>query len=227
MMKGLVSSLSLLAIGATAQQSPYGQCGGTGYSGPTSCTSGYTCTVENDYYSQCVPGTASASVTSTTSVVKTTSSASSVDPSHPLELRAGPDALGGSLGGEKAKGKSSGDQVSSASSSETAVVTLSTAIRSASATSSKTSSSTPSTTSTSAASTGTSTGSFATTDGLLFNIDGESKYYAGTNCYWCGFLTEDEDVDSVFSHMADGKYSPLSVALCPQLLDCAPPDSNT
>ncbi|KAI0599635.1 glycoside hydrolase superfamily [Biscogniauxia sp. FL1348] len=43
---------------------------------------------------------------------------------------------------------------------------------------------------------------FAKTDGLLFNIDGVSQYYAGTNCYWCGFLTEDEDVDKVFSDIA-------------------------
>ncbi|KAI5925649.1 glycoside hydrolase superfamily [Camillea tinctor] len=43
---------------------------------------------------------------------------------------------------------------------------------------------------------------FAKTDGLLFNIDGASQYYAGTNCYWCGFLTEDEDVDKVFSDIA-------------------------
>lgn len=29
-----------------------------------------------------------------------------------------------------------------------------------------------------------------------------TEYYAGTNCYWCGFLTSDEDVDTVFSHIA-------------------------
>jgi hypothetical protein len=52
------------------------------------------------------------------------------------------------------------------------------------------------------ASSGTAAASFAKTDGLFFNIDGETKYYAGTNCYWCGFLTADEDVDKVFSDMA-------------------------
>jgi len=31
----------------------YGQCGGTGYAGPTVCASGSTCTVLNAYYSQC------------------------------------------------------------------------------------------------------------------------------------------------------------------------------
>jgi len=32
----------------------YGQCGGSGYSGPTVCASPYTCTVSNQYYSQCL-----------------------------------------------------------------------------------------------------------------------------------------------------------------------------
>ncbi|KAI0454210.1 glycosyl hydrolase family 61-domain-containing protein [Xylaria acuta] len=32
----------------------YGQCGGTNWSGPTTCAQG-TCTVLNDYYSQCIP----------------------------------------------------------------------------------------------------------------------------------------------------------------------------
>ncbi|ROW01255.1 hypothetical protein VMCG_05957 [Cytospora schulzeri] len=63
-------------------------------------------------------------------------------------------------------------------------------------------SSTSSKTSSAPASTGTSTGTFAKTDGLFFNIDGVTKYYAGTNCYWCGFLTEDEDIDKVFSDIA-------------------------
>lgn len=43
---------------------------------------------------------------------------------------------------------------------------------------------------------------FPTTSGLLFDIDGTTKYFAGTNCYWCGFLTADEDVDHVFSDIA-------------------------
>ncbi|KAG9004202.1 hypothetical protein FRB90_011043 [Tulasnella sp. 427] len=33
----------------------YGQCGGIGWTGGTTCVSGYTCTYSNDYYSQCVP----------------------------------------------------------------------------------------------------------------------------------------------------------------------------
>jgi cellulase len=37
---------------ATAQK--WGQCGGQGYSGPTTCASGSTCKKQNDYYSQCL-----------------------------------------------------------------------------------------------------------------------------------------------------------------------------
>lgn len=33
----------------------YGQCGGTGWTGSTTCVSGYTCTYSNAYYSQCLP----------------------------------------------------------------------------------------------------------------------------------------------------------------------------
>ncbi|CAK4617528.1 unnamed protein product [Aphanomyces euteiches] len=33
----------------------YGQCGGTGYSGPTTCISGYTCKSYSQWYSQCIP----------------------------------------------------------------------------------------------------------------------------------------------------------------------------
>lgn len=32
----------------------WGQCGGIGWTGPTQCASGYTCTYSNDWYSQCL-----------------------------------------------------------------------------------------------------------------------------------------------------------------------------
>ncbi|KAI0372944.1 CBD9-like protein [Pilatotrama ljubarskyi] len=39
-----------------AAQTAYGQCGGTGYTGPTVCVSGFTCVaVSPPYYSQCQP----------------------------------------------------------------------------------------------------------------------------------------------------------------------------
>ncbi|TCD59883.1 Manganese dependent endoglucanase Eg5A [Steccherinum ochraceum] len=43
---------------ALAQQSEWGQCGGIGWSGPTTCAAGSACTALNDYYSQCIPGAA-------------------------------------------------------------------------------------------------------------------------------------------------------------------------
>ncbi|KAJ5178033.1 Glycoside hydrolase superfamily [Penicillium coprophilum] len=47
----------------------------------------------------------------------------------------------------------------------------------------------------------TGSGSFAKVDGLKFNIDGETKYFPGTNAYWLPFLTKDTDVDSVFKNL--------------------------
>lgn len=44
------------AAGTTAvTASAYAQCGGTGWTGSTTCVSGYTCTYSNTYYSQCLP----------------------------------------------------------------------------------------------------------------------------------------------------------------------------
>ncbi|GLB37066.1 hypothetical protein LshimejAT787_0401170 [Lyophyllum shimeji] len=42
--------------GVSAQSPAWGQCGGQGWSGPTTCVAGYTCTYSNPYYSQCLPG---------------------------------------------------------------------------------------------------------------------------------------------------------------------------
>ncbi|TAQ88651.1 hypothetical protein B7494_g3006 [Chlorociboria aeruginascens] len=39
---------------AVPTQSHYGQCGGTGFTGPTVCASKFTCTYQNPYYSQCL-----------------------------------------------------------------------------------------------------------------------------------------------------------------------------
>ncbi|EIN10036.1 endo-1,4-beta-xylanase A precursor [Punctularia strigosozonata HHB-11173 SS5] len=67
---------------AAAQSAVWGQCGGIGWTGATTCVSGSVCTYQNDYYSQCLPSTASAtsvgtSTTSgTTSTVATTSTSS-------------------------------------------------------------------------------------------------------------------------------------------------------
>ncbi|KAK4232821.1 glycoside hydrolase superfamily, partial [Achaetomium macrosporum] len=60
----------LLAVGPAtvlAQSPLWGQCGGQGWTGPTTCVSGSVCQKNNDWYSQCVPGSRSpAPATSTT-----------------------------------------------------------------------------------------------------------------------------------------------------------------
>ncbi len=40
--------------GSSGTQSQYGQCGGSGYSGPTACAAPYACSTLNAYYSQCL-----------------------------------------------------------------------------------------------------------------------------------------------------------------------------
>ncbi|KAL0061266.1 hypothetical protein AAF712_011924 [Marasmius tenuissimus] len=50
-----VTSLGL-AVLVSAQSPAWGQCGGIGWTGPTTCASGSACVKQNEYYSQCVPG---------------------------------------------------------------------------------------------------------------------------------------------------------------------------
>ncbi|KAF8993674.1 CEL4a mannanase [Cyathus striatus] len=63
------------ALGSSASVPVYGQCGGINYSGDTACVSGTTCTVLNDWYFQCLPGSAS-----TTAVPSSTASTSTAVP---------------------------------------------------------------------------------------------------------------------------------------------------
>ncbi|KAJ7061257.1 hypothetical protein C8F01DRAFT_160319 [Mycena amicta] len=56
MLSSLIPLLFLVAV--NAQVGPFGQCGGLTYSGPTTCVSGFFCQWSNDFFSQCVPGTA-------------------------------------------------------------------------------------------------------------------------------------------------------------------------
>ncbi|KAF8587686.1 glycoside hydrolase family 5 protein [Ramaria rubella] len=55
--------LALVCV-AFAQSPQYGQCGGIGWTGATTCVSGNVCTVINDYYWQCLAGTATTTVSS-------------------------------------------------------------------------------------------------------------------------------------------------------------------
>ncbi|RVD84799.1 uncharacterized protein DFL_006522 [Arthrobotrys flagrans] len=73
----LLIALCLLA-GSQAQQSAYGQCGGNGWTGPTTCVLGYTCTYQNDWYSQCIPGSATTTRASTTSTTSSSTSSRTI-----------------------------------------------------------------------------------------------------------------------------------------------------
>ncbi|KAL6874339.1 4-O-methyl-glucuronoyl methylesterase [Trichoderma longibrachiatum] len=66
--------LLLLAIPIQAQSPVWGQCGGIGWSGPTTCVGGATCVSYSPYYSQCIPSSqASSTIASTTLVTSFTS----------------------------------------------------------------------------------------------------------------------------------------------------------
>jgi len=95
-MNSIIALAVLSAIPFVSAQSPiYGQCGGIGWTGATTCVSGTTCQELNSYYYQCLPGAASSStpppptttVHSTTSTKPTTStgpsSSSGAPPSNP------------------------------------------------------------------------------------------------------------------------------------------------
>ncbi|KAG8632033.1 hypothetical protein KVT40_001173 [Elsinoe batatas] len=67
------AAIALALAGAVAAQQPaYAQCGGIGWSGGTTCVSGYVCKANGQYYSQCVPGSAGGGASTT---LKTTTTA--------------------------------------------------------------------------------------------------------------------------------------------------------
>ncbi|KAJ9165264.1 Carbohydrate esterase family 16 protein [Coniochaeta hoffmannii] len=89
---------ALLALAATTEAvALYGQCGGIGYTGSTSCDAGGVCTSYNAYYFQCVPGTApAASPTVTSSPATTTTTQASACTKTPTSTSSssGPTATG-------------------------------------------------------------------------------------------------------------------------------------
>ena len=62
----LVLAFVSLSLRVRAQSPIYGQCGGIGWTGATTCVSGSTCVVSGPYYSQCLPTTATTLATSAT-----------------------------------------------------------------------------------------------------------------------------------------------------------------
>ncbi|CAK7237571.1 hypothetical protein SEUCBS140593_010015 [Sporothrix eucalyptigena] len=52
---------------------------------------------------------------------------------------------------------------------------------------------------------------FAKTAGQLFDINGTVGYFAGTNAWWLGHLTKNEDVDKAMQEIVDTKYKIVRV----------------
>jgi phospholipase/lecithinase/hemolysin len=77
-----LAAIIATVVGQTDEQNIYGQCGGIGWTGPTTCESGTYCQDWNPYYYQCIPGTSTvsssttATATTTSSTIKTTSTSS-------------------------------------------------------------------------------------------------------------------------------------------------------
>ncbi|THH15343.1 hypothetical protein EW146_g5123 [Bondarzewia mesenterica] len=69
-----VAALVAFVPYVVAQQAVWGQCGGIGWSGATTCVSGTTCTYSNDYYSQCIPNSSGGSSSSSSSASATSTS---------------------------------------------------------------------------------------------------------------------------------------------------------
>ncbi|KFY00800.1 hypothetical protein O988_03097 [Pseudogymnoascus sp. VKM F-3808] len=66
--------VAAVAGAARAQLGAWGQCGGNGWTGATTCVSGYICTYSNDWYSQCLPGQANTQPSNPTSTSSSTGS---------------------------------------------------------------------------------------------------------------------------------------------------------
>ncbi|KAL2789414.1 mannan endo-1,4-beta-mannosidase F [Aspergillus keveii] len=62
------------ATSVSAQAGPWAQCGGSSYTGPTSCVSGCSCVYLNEWFSHCKPGSETSSSTSTASASTTSAS---------------------------------------------------------------------------------------------------------------------------------------------------------
>lgn len=97
MLSRIATTICVFGCAAVAQQQAWGQCGGIGWSGPSTCVSGYTCSFLNDYYSQCVPGTAT--TTSVSSPTRTTAVGTTTGPSTTLStVTTATTTTGGSAG---------------------------------------------------------------------------------------------------------------------------------
>ncbi|KAI0397364.1 glycoside hydrolase superfamily [Xylariaceae sp. FL0594] len=79
------------------------------------------------------------------------------------------------------------------------------------ATTSATSSATKTTATTTTTAGGSAPTGFPSTSGLKFKIDGKTGYFAGTNSYWIGFLTNNADVDKALDDVKNAGLKILRV----------------
>ncbi|OBT54661.1 hypothetical protein VE04_05979 [Pseudogymnoascus sp. 24MN13] len=80
-MKGFAAALLTALPLVTGQSQLWGQCGGSGWTGATTCASGSCCTFSNPYYSQCLPcGSGSSSATTSSKPPASTGSGGSTGP---------------------------------------------------------------------------------------------------------------------------------------------------
>ncbi|GJE86575.1 glycoside hydrolase family 5 protein [Phanerochaete sordida] len=77
-----LTTLALWVVSARAQAQTWQQCGGIGWTGPTTCVAGSVCSVLNDYYSQCIPATVTGPTPPPTSSPTSVTSKSSSSSSH-------------------------------------------------------------------------------------------------------------------------------------------------
>ncbi|GJJ06471.1 hypothetical protein Clacol_000663 [Clathrus columnatus] len=96
MLFSLVTFTGLFLAVVNCQGSAWSQCGGIGWAGATSCVSGYTCSVINPYYSQCIPGASSAPPTSPVSTPTVPSSTPGTS-STPTGTATGPTPTGSQI----------------------------------------------------------------------------------------------------------------------------------
>jgi len=75
-----VAALVYLLASVNAQSPLYGQCGGIGWTGATTCVSGSTCTFSSAYYSQCLPGSSAPTTAPSTTTATATAPTSSGTP---------------------------------------------------------------------------------------------------------------------------------------------------
>ncbi|KAJ3031449.1 hypothetical protein HK097_005452, partial [Rhizophlyctis rosea] len=112
-MKFALAALALVVPAAMAQSPLYGQCGGQGWSGATTCSQG-VCTYSNAWYSQCLPGSSNPGQTTrpntTTTHPNTTTPPRTTTTTRPPTPPGTPGGRGGRprAGRLKAKGKKYG-----------------------------------------------------------------------------------------------------------------------